>query len=123
MKVLKYLELSSDLIKKIESFFPSKIFKAQAHLFYEGQIPNSGFLILAGTIKVSKKKKIQRILKAGTLFGLSEVVNRKPISITAEAFPDTEVCFIDRTTLLEIHNKGNEDIYNVFKPLIEETIK
>lgn len=119
MKALKYIELSSDLVKKIVTTFPSKIFKSQSHLFYEGQIPISGFLIVDGSIKISNKKRFHKILKTGTLLGVGELMNREPINISAEAFPNTVVCFIDRTTLLEMHERGLDDVYNILKPYFE----
>jgi CRP-like cAMP-binding protein len=120
MKRIKHIELSSDLIKKITAYFPSKIFKSQSHLFYEGQVPISGFLILDGSIQISKKKKFKKILQAGSLLGLFELMHKMPIPISAEAFPNTEVCFIDKTTLLELDNQGENEIVDAFKSLLSE---
>ena len=61
MKNIKFIELDSDLLEKIHQYFPSKTYKTQSHLFYEGQIPISGYLILDGFIKITKKKKINEV--------------------------------------------------------------
>ena len=117
MKSLKHIELSGDLIDKITAYFPSKRFKSQSHLFYEGQVPISGYLILDGSIQVSYKKKFKKMLNSGHLLGVSELLNNKPIQMSAEAFPNTNVCFIDKTTLLEIFQGDDIELVTLFKIL------
>lgn len=122
MKSLKHIEISSELIKKITAYFPSKKFKSQSHLFYEGQIPISGYLILNGSIQISQKKKLKKILQAGYLIGLAELINKKPITVSAEVFPNTEVCFLDKTTLLEIFKDKESELTTLFQHLTEMNI-
>ena len=55
MKQPLHIELSSENIDKITSHFPSKIYKTNSTLFYEGQIPISGYLVVIGSIQLSKK--------------------------------------------------------------------
>ena len=121
MKSLTQIELTSSLIDKITTYFPSKKFKAQSYLFYEGQIPISGYLILEGSIQVSYKKKFKKMLNSGYLLGISELLNKKPIQLSAEAFPNTEVCFIDRTTLMEIFQGNDTELLTLFKTLYKNT--
>ena len=120
MKSVKHIELSSDLIDKITSYFPSKKFKTQSHLFYEGQIPISGYLVLDGSIQVSYKKKFKKMLNAGYLIGVAELLKKQPIKISAEAFPNTEICFLDKTTLLELFKEHDNELVELFKALIEK---
>lgn len=120
MKTLKHIELSSDLLDKIATFFPSKKFKTQSHLFYEGQIPISGYLIIDGSIQVSHKKKFKKILNSGYLLGINELLNKKPIHLSAEAFPNTEICFLDKTTLQEILNGADAELLELFNSLLEK---
>ncbi len=119
MKQLSHIELSSELIKKITSYFPSKKYKTQSHLFYEGQVPISGFLILDGSIQITHKRKLKKMLKAGYLLGVFELLNKKPIEISAEVYPDTEVCFLDKTTLLEVLKSPDNELFQLFKMFIE----
>ena len=117
MKSLNHIELSRHLIDKITTYFPSKKFKAQSFLFYEGQIPISGYLILDGSIQVSYKKKFKKMLNSGYLLGVNELLSKKPIHLSAEAFPNTEVCFIDKTTLMEIFKGDDLELLTLFKNL------
>lgn len=120
MKSVKHIELSTDLIDKITAYFPSKKFKSQSHLFYEGQIPISGYLVLDGSIQVSYKKKFKKMLNAGNLIGIKELFDKKPIQLSAEAFPNTEICFIDKTTLMEIFQGPETELLLLFKALVEK---
>ena len=117
MKSLNHIELSRHLSDKITTYFPSKKFKAQSFLFYEGQIPISGYLILDGSIQVSYKKKFKKMLNSGYLLGVNELLSKKPIHLSAEAFPNTEVCFIDKTTLMEIFKGDDLELLTLFKNL------
>ena len=121
MKQLSHIELSNELIKKITSYFPSKKYTTQSHLFYEGQVPISGYLILEGSIQISKKRKLKKLLNSGHLLGVFELLNKKPIGISAEVYPNTEICFLDRTTMLELSNSPDSELFQLFKMFTECT--
>lgn len=115
MKQLSHIELSSDLIKKITTYFPSKRYKTQSHLFYEGQVPISGFLILNGTVQITQKGKLKKLLKAGYLLGVFELMNKKPIEISAEVYPNTDICFLDKSTILELDQIPHNEVFSLLK--------
>ncbi len=119
MKFLKHIELSRELIDKITAYFPTKVYKSHSHLFYEGQIPISGYLVLDGSIQISKKKKFKKMLQSGSLIGVAELMNKIPSPISAEVFPNTQVCFLDKSTLIEIYQKADSDIVNLLKQIAE----
>ncbi len=59
------------------------------------------------------------MLHSGYLLGITELLNKKPIQLSAEAFPNTEVCFIDRTTLMEIFQGDDIELVSLFKTLFK----
>ena len=119
MKLIKHIELKKDIISKLLSFFPIKTFKSQSHLFYEGQIPIVGYLVIDGAIKITKNNKQQKILKPGSLFGLSELIHKKPSKISAEVLPETSLCFLDKSTILEIAGQADNDITSLLKQIFD----
>ena len=119
MKFLKHIELNRDLIKKLKAHFAIKVYKTHSYLFYEGHIPISGYLILDGSIQISKKNKVKKIFQKGTLVGMTELLNKIPSTITVEVFPNTKICFLDKTTLLEL----KEDIDNDLTILLNQSTK
>lgn len=122
MKSIKYIELSNELVKKIISYFPTKKYLTQSHLFYEGQVPISGYLLLNGCIKVTQKKKLHKILNPGHVLGVNELLTTKPISLSAEAFPNTEICFMDKTTLNEIFQNPEPELALLINFLMDRKI-
>jgi CRP-like cAMP-binding protein len=118
MKLHIHTEVNSDLIKKIANYFPSKKYKSQSPLFYEGQIPISGYLILDGSIKIKKKNKI-KIIETGALIGIFELMNKTPSLISAEVLPNSNICFLDKTTLLEFFNNPENDISSLIIKLCQ----
>jgi CRP-like cAMP-binding protein len=121
MKLHIHTEVSSDLIKKIAKYFPAKKYKSQCPLFYEGQIPITGYLILAGSIKIKKKKK-EKILETGSIIGIFELMNKTPSQISAEVLPNSNICFLDKTTLLEFFNNPENDISSLIIKLCQGSL-
>lgn len=117
MKLLSEIELTPKLIKIISAQFPSKIYKTSSILFYEGQIPISGYLVIDGAIELSNKKKFKKILSPGTLIGVSNLINKNPSKVKAEVFPNTEVCFLDKSTIIEMAKKLDNELSNFLKKL------
>ena len=110
MKLHTHIKLTADLIKKITALFPVITYKVNSTLFYEGQIPISGYLLIDGTIQITNKKKMKQILNPGTLLGVQELMLKKPSNISAEVFPNTEICYLDKTTLNNLCNEDDSDL-------------
>lgn len=121
MKVASHHDLSNDLIKEITEQFPSKTYKTHSVLFYEGQIPISGYLIIDGAIQITSKKKFKKVLSSGTLIGIMELIHKKPSQMSAEIFPNTIVCFLDISTVQEVCTKFDTNLSIFFKNLIGES--
>lgn len=118
MKQPMHIELSSENIEKITAHFPSKTYKTNSTLFYEGQIPISGYLIVIGSIQLCKKKKFKKLFSSGTLIGFNELINKSPSPVSAEVFPNTQVCFIDKSTVLEVCKKVDNELAILLKKLL-----
>lgn len=119
MKHQKHIELSPEQVEEIRTHFSSKKFKSQSYLFYEGQIPISGYLILDGTIQISANNKYKKILTNGTIIGVHELLKKEPIMISAEVFPNTELCFLDKSTMQEMLENENQELSKVLKDIFE----
>ena len=118
MKHQKHIELSPNLIEELLELFPMKKFKSHSFLFYEGQIPISGYLVIDGSIQISKNKKNKKVLSNGAVIGLSELLKKVPSSISAEVFPNTHLCFLDNSTLQEIiagQKKLSDELKEIFE--------
>lgn len=126
MKGREHIQIQQETIDELLTRFPVRTFKTHSHLFYEGQVPISGYLIISGNIQISKKRKSKKILNKGTLIGINELLNKNPIGISAEVFPNSEICFLDRSTIIEVleqvgkdGNNEDEHLADVLKNIIE----
>jgi len=113
-----HIDLDPQLLEEILGIFPSKKFKTQSFLYYEGQIPISGYLIIDGSVQISKNKKHKKVLSNGSVIGLSELLSKIPSTISAEVFPNTQLCFIDKSTLQEI-KLGDKKLSDKLKEVFE----
>lgn len=122
MKWIKHIHLSETLIEKFKSFSTIKTFSLKSPLFYEGQTPIVAYLILKGSIQLSRKRKIANTLRPGALLGIEEVIGKKASDVTAEVLGNTTLCFLDRSTLLEIEN-GDNSVLESILTLNEEEVE
>jgi CRP-like cAMP-binding protein len=108
MKWIKHIHLSETLIDKLKKTSSTiKTFSLKSPLFYEGQTPIVAYLILKGSIQLSRNKKICNTLRPGTLLGIEEVIEKKSSDVSAEVLGNSTLCFLDRSTLLEIKKGDN----------------
>lgn len=110
MEWIKQIKLTDGLIAQLRRLATIKTFDSKSPLFYEGQVPIVAYLILKGNIQLSKKKKVQNILRPGQILGLTEIMHRLPCEFSAEAQNNTTVCFIDSSTIKEIANGSHSDL-------------
>jgi CRP-like cAMP-binding protein len=119
MDLKKLIKLDKEHIEKIKKFSESKIFATNSPLFYEGQTPVVAFLILDGSVNLTKNRKIKSTVRTGGLLGLKELMSNSPSSVSAEALPHTSVCFLDKSTVLEILKSQENDLSLLFKNICE----
>ncbi len=94
--------LDCESVNELKKMAPVHTYSAQSELFYEGQTPVVAFLLLEGHIQLIKKKKIRKVLSPGDLIGLRELINHSPFPLSAQILPNTQVCFLDKSTIQDI---------------------
>lgn len=110
MRKLNSIQLEQNIIGELLKISPVKKYPTDAPLFYEGQIPIVAFLLIDGCIQLFKNKKQKKSIKAGNLVGLSELMNNNPAELTAKVQADSTICFLDKSTILEILEKKNSPL-------------
>lgn len=114
MSIIKTIKLNPTCIAKIKEISPARKFALTSPLFYEGQVPIVAYLILEGSIVLFKNKKIKTIVKPGYLIGLNEVMNNAPSKMSAEVKADSTLCYLDKSTLMEIINLEKSELSKLF---------
>lgn len=119
MDLKKLIKLDKEHIEKIKAVSQSRSFPTSSPLFYEGQTPVVAFLVLEGTVNLTKNRKIKSSLRSGALIGLRELMSNSPSGVSAEALPHTSVCFIDKSTIIEIIKSNESDLSLLFQNICE----
>ena len=105
---------NSDITEIKKLSVPTK-FSINAPLFYEGQIPIVAYLLLEGCIQLIKNKKIKQNLRPGSLIGLNELMTNSPAKLSAQIKAESTVCFLDKSTILEVLSDENSTLADLFK--------
>lgn len=115
MKKLDSIILENVDITEIKKISPPKKFFINSPLFYEGQVPVVAYLLLNGCIQLLKNKKVKKTLKPGSLIGLNELMTNSPSKVGAEVKAESTLCFLDKSTILEVIKEENSTLANLFK--------
>tara|TARA_R110002072_G_scaffold534_2_gene3578 strand:- start:116444 stop:116833 length:390 start_codon:yes stop_codon:yes gene_type:complete len=101
-KNAEVIQVSDETAKMLISFGHVHTFPVESDLFYEGQIPFVAYLIIEGKVHFSKNRRNKGTAGAGSLIGFKELYFHTPSTIAARVYPDTKVCYLDRSAILEI---------------------
>lgn len=113
--------LDPELIEKIKSVAPIHRYTVSTDLFYEGQTPVVAFLLLNGHVQLVKNKKVRKVLNTGDLIGLRELIHHTPFPLSVQVLPNTDMVFLDKSTILEILDVIHDlELSDVFKEIIHE---
>jgi CRP-like cAMP-binding protein len=101
-KKLKIDKVTNYHLEAFQNFTQPCVYNTETELIYEGQTPHAGYLLLEGEILFIKRRiTIQNILP-GTLFGVTELMNKTPLQFTVKIMPNSKVCILDRSTVQEL---------------------
>lgn len=118
MAIKNALKIDPLKIDYLKSISQEKFYSIETALFYEGQIPLTAILLLDGQINLTKGKNVKLTLRSGMLLGVKELMNNAPSMTGAIALPNTLVCFLDKSTIMEIIN-NNDDLSILLKEICE----
>jgi CRP-like cAMP-binding protein len=117
MKKIHFVNLSEKAIKCLKKIATFKRYSEDSPLHYQGQIPIVAYLIVKGNILLLKNSEIYHKLTKGYIIGYRELCLNAPSMFTAEVLGNTELCYIDKSTLLEIKNSKNTEIHLLYLEL------
>jgi CRP-like cAMP-binding protein len=117
MTKIHFMNLSEEAIKSLKKIAAIKKYTESTPLHYQGQTPIVAYLILKGNILLLKKREIYHKLSKGCMVGYRELCSNTPSKFTAEVLANTEICYIDKSTLLEISHSKNSEFCQLYKEL------
>lgn len=117
-----FCNLSPDLLGQLSTKKTSNLYKPHQVIFYEGNQPFGLYCVSQGKVKVYKTdaeghQQIVRLVGPGDLLGYRCLLANEPYAATAETLTDTEICFIDRQTFVQLVEQHAATALNVMRSL------
>jgi CRP-like cAMP-binding protein len=119
MNTTNHITLSEKAIISLKKIAFFKKYTTNAPLYYQGQTPIVACYIIKGSILLLNKKKTCHKLSKGCLIGFRELFYNIPSKFTAQILRNTEICYLDKSTLLEIKNSANTEIRRLYSELTD----
>jgi CRP-like cAMP-binding protein len=119
MKKIHFIHLSDSAMTSLKKIAPIKKYSADAPLYYQGQTPIVAYFIIKGNILLQKNNKTYHKLTRGCVVGCRELLLNTPSTFTANVVSNSEICYIDKSTLLEIKNSKNTEMLQLCSELTE----
>lgn len=117
MRKIHFSKLSKRAINLLKTIASFRIYSKEAPLHYEGQTPIVAYLIIKGNILLQKRNDILHKLSKGSIVGYREFCLNTPSMFTATVLKESEICYIDKSTIKEIKNSKNSEIRMLSKEL------
>lgn len=115
------IHVSNEVLERISKKGEGHSYTVDMDLFYEDHIPVVAYLILKGSGKLVKKRRKDIPLGPGDLIGFLELMGHTPSIYGAQISHDSEVVFLDRSTVLEIlEEESDQDLRSILRALLKK---
>ena len=111
------MNLSEKAIKCLKKISTIRTYSTDTYLHYQGQTPIVAYLIVKGNILLLKKSDTYHKLTRGHIVGYRELFLNIPSMFTAKVLSNTEICYIDKSMLLDIKNSKNVETHQLYLEL------
>lgn len=118
--VLQHPELQKVSENKTYNFY-----KKGQLIFFEGNRPQGLYCIHQGKVKIHKlgddgKEQIVRLAKKGSMLGYRSLLSSEPYTASATALEDCKICFISKSTIMDLVNDESKFSMQAIKVLTND---
>jgi len=104
------------------------LFKRGQVIFSEGNQPHGIYCVHSGKVKIHKmgdegKEQIVRLAKASNIIGYRSILNNDSYFASATALEDTEVCFISKSTIIDLIKDNSNFTFSLINLLSDDLKK
>lgn len=104
-KIVDLQTLPFEELEIIEQIWPPRALPRNCDILYEDHYPCQAIVFISGKVTLKRRKKVMTVMEAGQVFGIHALLKGQPIKYTVSVSKGTKVCFLDKTTLLELISK------------------
>ena len=112
-----FSELTGEEVFQIAQIAVEEHYLVEEVIFREGDVGDSMFIIINGSVSVYNQKKVITTLEKGECFGEMALLDREPRSSSIRAVTDTAVLKIDEEGFYELVAGNIEIIQGIMKIL------
>lgn len=111
----KYIEIiSSEYADKLCHIGDSFLrFDKETPLVYEGHIPIVAYILIEGSLLITKRKKEIEIIHPYALVGRNELANKIPLKYKIQAMPKTKLGYLNRSQILNLMKNTSFEKYQI----------
>lgn len=110
------IPFNNDLIRYMQQICATNNYHRPSVLFYENQIPITGYYLFEGIIEVLNNDSTETILYPGTFLGVNQYLAKNTLPFQAKISTNSKVFLLDNELLAKIKSKN-------FSPLLDQYIK
>ncbi|MBT3236992.1 MAG: cyclic nucleotide-binding domain-containing protein [Bdellovibrionales bacterium] len=99
MRSLQLSHFEPQHLHRIKDCYDILLFKKDAYLYYEHQIPHSGIILLEGELITYRRKKEIDRLPPGSFIGHQEIIQERPSAFAVKIQAGSKVIMIDKSTI------------------------
>lgn len=107
--------LTKKEIDFLKEKFQSLKFNNDFQLVYESQVPNTGIVLIEGTMALLKKKKVQETLLPGSMVGVKELIHNEPLPLGCKIMGNSELIMLQKSEILEAINDKDNELYAIIR--------
>lgn len=119
MVINTLVKIDKRSIEKLKKVCPVKTIPESTQLLYQGHVPIVAYLVIDGAINLIKNKKKKSTILPGEVIGVKELLTDTPSSVTAETSAEAIVCYLDRSTLLDIIENDESKLSKYFLEILD----
>ncbi len=107
--------LTSKEIEFLKDRYESLRFNNEFDLIYESQIPNTGVVLIEGSMTLLKRKKVKETVPAGSMIGVQELVNNEPLPMGCKVMENSELIILQKSEILEALDDKENELYAIIR--------
>jgi CRP-like cAMP-binding protein len=110
-----YRKLTNRELSILQQHFVPHRYGVESDIVYEGQVPNTGIVLLKGKVFLYRRRKLRATLGPGTMLGVAELWGHDPLENNCRVSANSELILIKKSDLTEALRQQDSALYEILK--------
>lgn len=114
---LQMKTLDPNQLRLLKKRFEEFTFAHDFNLIYEHQVPNTGLVLLEGSIELKKRRrKFIEVVHPGLILGVQQLIKNMPFNFNCLVKGNSRLMLIPKSDILKIMNEKESELYRILTP-------